>query len=145
MRVFSGAGSRKVESPDCAGCHIAIDSVGFGFERYDQFGRYRPVENGLDVDQSGQMIESCDANLDGAFAGAAELAQRISRSSLTRDCLATQWYRYAMGRIEDANDRCSLDGVKQRFNDANGQFRELLVAIALSESFRYRAAQEVAP
>jgi hypothetical protein len=137
--------AQHTASPDCAGCHVAIDNTGFGFERYDQFGRYRPVENGVEVDESGEMIESCDSNLDGPFASAAELAQRIARSPLTRDCLATQWYRYAMGRIEDTNDRCSLDGVKQTFNDTNGQFRELLVAIAMSEGFRYRAAQEVAP
>jgi hypothetical protein len=127
----------------CRGCHEAIDSTGFGFERYDQFGRYRPTENGLEVDESGEMMESCDSSLDGPYAGAAELSRRIAKSQLTRDCLATQWYRYAMGRIEDANDRCSLDGVKERFNNANGEFRELLVAIALSEGFRYRAAQEV--
>ena len=89
------------------------------------------------------MLESCDSSLDGPFSGAAELSRRIAASQLTRDCLATQWYRYAMGRIEDANDRCSLDGVKERFNAQNGEFRELLVAIALSEGFRYRAAQEV--
>ena len=91
------------------------------------------------------MIESCDSGLDGVFSGAAVLAERISKSPLTRDCLATQWYRYAMGRIEDENDRCSLDGVKERFRIANGEFRELLVAIALSEGFRYRAAAEVGP
>jgi hypothetical protein len=129
----------------CAGCHVAIDNTGFGFERYDQLGRYRAVENGIDVDESGAMIESCDSNLDGEFSGAAELAARIARSPLTRDCLATQWYRYAMGRIEDDSDRCSLDGVKERFGSANGQFRELLVAIVMSEGFRYRAAAEVAP
>jgi hypothetical protein len=129
----------------CAGCHVAIDNTGFGFERYDQFGRYRATENGIDVDESGEMIETCDANLDGKFSGAAEVSRRIAASPLTRDCLATQWYRYAMGRIEDASDRCSLDGIKEKFGTANGQFRELLVAIALSEGFRYRAAQEVSP
>jgi hypothetical protein len=129
----------------CAGCHVALDNTGFGFERYDQFGRYRATENGFEVDESGAMIESCDSGLDGEFTGVAELAARIAASPLTRDCLATQWYRYAMGRIEDESDRCSLDGVKEKFSTENGKFKELLVAIALSEGFRYRAAAEVAP
>jgi hypothetical protein len=129
----------------CAGCHVALDNTGFGFERYDQFGRYRALENGLEVDESGEMFESCDPLLDGKFAGAAELSERVAASELTRDCLATQWYRYAMGRIEDDSDRCSLDGVKERFGARNGEFKELLVAIVLSEGFRYRSAQEVAP
>jgi hypothetical protein len=129
----------------CAGCHVALDNTGFGFERYDQFGRYRAMENNLEVDESGEMIDSCDPTLDGKFETAKELSERVAQSKLTRDCLATQWYRYAMGRIEDANDRCSLDGVKERFGTENGEFRELLVAIVLSEGFRYRSAQEVAP
>jgi hypothetical protein len=135
--------AQHTASDSCRGCHEALDNTGFGFERYDQFGRYRPSEHGLAIDESGVMLESCDSSLDGPFAGAAELSRRIAASQLTRDCLATQWYRYAMGRIEDPNDRCSLDGVKERFNTKNGEFRELLVAIALSEGFRYRAAQEV--
>jgi hypothetical protein len=137
--------AQHTANENCAGCHVAIDNTGFGFERYDQFGRYRAQENGLDVDESGEMIDSCEAGLEGAFAGAAELSQRIAQSSLARNCLATQWYRYAMGRIEGPDDTCSLDGVKDRFTTANGEFKELLVAIALSESFRYRPAQEVAP
>jgi hypothetical protein len=137
--------AQHTANENCAGCHIAIDNTGFGFERYDQFGRYRAQENGLDVDESGEMIDSCDASLEGRFSGAAELSRRIARSALTRNCLATQWYRYAMGRIEGPDDTCSLDGVKERFSAANGEFKELLVAIALSENFRYRPAQEVAP
>ena len=126
----------------CAGCHVALDNTGFGFERYDQFGRYRATENGFDVDESGAMIESCDSGLDGEFTGVAELAARIAASPLTRDCLATQWYRYAMGRVEDSTDTCSLQQVKSRFSAGQGSFRELLVGIVLSDAFRYRPAME---
>ncbi len=126
--------------PSCAGCHELIDGIGFGFEAYDQLGRYRATENGLTIDTSGEVIDTNDPELDGPIAGASDLAMRLAASGRVRDCLATQWYRYAMGRVEDQADTCSLDDVKERFKESNGKFRELLVGIVLSDAFRYRPA-----
>jgi hypothetical protein len=132
--------AQHTSEPTCAGCHVLIDGVGFGFERYDQFGRYREFENDLSVDESGEVVGTEDPELEGSFDGAAELSARIAGSSRVRDCVATHWYRYAMGRIEDTADGCSLTQVKDRFREGGGQFRELLVGIALSDAFRYRPA-----
>lgn len=126
----------------CRGCHDMLDGIGFGFERYDQLGRYRETENGLPVDDSGTVVASLDPALDGDFQGALELANRMANDDTVRNCIATQWYRYAMGRVEDSTDQCSLADVKSRFAASNGQFRELLVAITLSDAFRYRPALE---
>lgn len=128
--------------PGCAGCHILIDGIGWGFEKFDQFGRYRELENGLAIDTTGDVVDTGDPELDGPLSGVSELAARLASSSRVRDCLATQWYRYAMGRVEDEADACSVADVQKRFADSNGSFRELLVAIALSEAFRYRPALE---
>ena len=74
--------------------------------------------------------------------GALDLANKLANNDTVRSCIATQWYRYAMGRIEDQNDACSLNDVKARFSSNSGNFRELLVAITLSDAFRYRPALE---
>jgi len=132
--------AQHTASPSCAGCHTLIDGVGFTFERFDQFGRYRQLENGLPVDESGEVIDSGDPLLDGLLSGASELATRMAESPVVRDCVATQWYRYAMGRVEDASDTCSLDAAKARFATSQGNFRELLLGIVMSEAFRYRPA-----
>jgi hypothetical protein len=123
----------------CAFCHKLIDGIGFGYERYDQFGRYRAEENGFPVDQSGEVVGTAPG-LDGTFDGAVELSHRLATSQLVRDCFATNFYRYAMGRLEGSADECSLDQVKTRFNGSGGDLRELLVAITLSDAFRYRPA-----
>jgi hypothetical protein len=47
---------QHTEQAVCYSCHQLIDGIGFGFERYDQLGRYRAVENGLDVDESGEVV-----------------------------------------------------------------------------------------
>jgi hypothetical protein len=137
--------AQHTANPSCGGCHALIDGIGFAFEAYDQLGRYRSLENGLAVDTSGDVLETGETNLDGAIAGAADLAARVAASPRVRDCLATQWYRYAMGRVEDSADLCSLEDAKQRFAASNGSFRELLLGIVLSDAFRYRPAVEAAP
>jgi len=132
--------AQHTKSPSCAGCHTLIDGIGFTFERFDQFGRYRQTENGLPVDETGEVIESGDPLLDGPISGASELAARMAASPVVRDCVATQWYRYAMGRIEEQSDACSLADAKARFASSQGNFRELLLGIVMSEAFRYRPA-----
>jgi hypothetical protein len=137
--------AQHTAEPTCAGCHVLIDGVGFGFERFDQFGRYRALEHSLPVDDSGEVVGTEDPQLEGAFVGAAELSARIAASDRVRDCVATHWYRYAMGRVEDNADACSLEQVKTRFRDGGGKFTDLLVGIALSDAFRYRPAMTEAP
>jgi hypothetical protein len=127
-------------SPACAPCHRMIDGTGFGFENYDQLGRYRTVENGLDVDASGEMVATGEAAVDGPFTGVAELSQRLAASDRVQRCLATNWYRYAMGRVETEADGCSLQDVQKKFASTGGQFKELLVALTLTDAFRYRPA-----
>ena len=134
--------AQHTQQSGCRGCHVLLDGVGFGFERYDQLGRYRDTENNRPIDDSGEVVDSGDQALDGTFNGAVELSQRIASNPTVRDCIATQWYRYAMGRVEDASDACSLQQVKTRFATGNGAFRELLVGIVLSDAFRYSPALE---
>jgi hypothetical protein len=131
--------------PYCNGCHVLIDGIGWSFEQFDQFGRFRETENGLAIDTSGQIVETGDPELDGPLTGAEDLATRLASSSRVRDCVATQWYRYAMGRVEDAADTCSLNQAKARFQASGGSFRELLLGIVLSDAFRYRPAMGDTP
>jgi hypothetical protein len=129
---------QHTEQAACASCHRLIDGIGFGFERYDQLGRYRALENDLPVDESGSVVDTGEAGLDGDFASAAELAARIGQSKLARDCLATHWFRYSFGRMEDEADACSLVQLKERFRAANGDLQELLVGLTQSDAFLYR-------
>jgi len=136
---------QHTEQPVCSSCHQLIDGIGFGFERYDQLGRYRATENGLDVDESGQVLSTGDPELDGAFSGAGELLERISKSARARDCLATNWYRYAFGRQEQGEDTCSLAQLKERFANSGGDLKELIVGLTQTDSFLYRPAMTGAP
>jgi hypothetical protein len=125
----------------CASCHRLLDRVGFGLEGFDQAGRFRTEEYGLPVDTTGFIEEArLDPGLEGEFDGALELANKLSTSPQVEGCFATQWFRYGMGRAEQSADTCSLAQVTTEFAAAGGDFKELLVALATTDAFRYRPA-----
>lgn len=128
------------ENVVCATCHQLIDPLGFGFENYDQFGRFRSLENDLPVDASGAIVDSPDASIDGPFTTPFELTERLGSSEAVQKCLTTHWYRFAMGRVETESDVCSLDQARTKFVAAGGDLKELLVALTLTDAFLYRPA-----
>ncbi|MBX5482053.1 MAG: DUF1592 domain-containing protein, partial [Myxococcaceae bacterium] len=132
-------------NPACAGCHAKIDPIGFGFEQYDALGRFRVTENGKPIDATGVVNGAKDPVLKAPFDGAIELGERLAASRQVSDCVATHWFRYALGRVEAPADKESLDAIRARFAESGGDFRELFVAIASSPVFRTRPAPKEAP
>jgi hypothetical protein len=126
----------------CASCHKLLEGVGFGLEAFDQLGRFRTEENGIPIDATGNVVDASDPELEGAFDGALELTAKLAKSPQVEACVATQWFRYTMGRAEQQADGCSLEQVKADFSSAGGNFRELLVALATSDAFRFRPMAE---
>jgi hypothetical protein len=126
-------------SPECASCHSLMDVLGYGFESFDDIGRYRTTENGVPIDDSGEFVGT---DVDGAFKGPIELAQRMAQSKQVQQCVSKQWFRYALGRMETELDSCALDAVYEKFQ--KGQFRmpDLLLALVESDAFRIRRAEE---
>ena len=64
---------------------------------------------------------------------------KLSASRQVHDCLASQWYRWALGRVEAESDQCALDRVQQRFFESKGSFQQLQLAIIGSDAFRFRS------
>ena len=132
------------EEESCQNCHVLIDPIGFGFEGYDALGRHRAAENGLPIDDSGELLYtwSGDSQLEGPFSGAVELAHRLADAPQARDCIATQWWRFAFARGEASeSDLCSLEHAKKNLR-SSGQVKELLRTMALSSAFRMRPGNE---
>ncbi|MFT3774941.1 MAG: DUF1592 domain-containing protein [Minicystis sp.] len=127
--------ARHRTDPTCAHCHDTMDPTGFGFEHYDAVGAWRTVDGSFPVDASGMLSGTDDA--DGPFDGAVALATRLAGSKQVRRCIATQWFRAAMGRGERPEDTGSLEGAYLAFARAGFDVRELIVAIARSDAFRH--------
>jgi hypothetical protein len=133
----------RLENPDCSSCHLLMDPIGVGFENYDAIGAFRLVDGeGAAIDAAGEVSGYPDI---GTFTGVVELAQGLAAEPVVHDCFAVQWLRYAGRREETAADECTIERLQAVFADSDQDVRELVVAVVLSDAFRYRVAAEVSP
>ncbi len=124
------------EDPVCASCHERMDPLGLAFEHFDGVGAWRETyEDGQSVNAKGTLTSPALS-----FKNSASLTDQLKNLELVRDCYATQWTRYALGRSEQAADACSIGSVRQSFSLGGGTVQGLIHAITQSDSFRYRWA-----
>lgn len=132
-------------APGCFGCHQFIDPVGFTFENYDGLGLWRDTENGQPIDATGGVKVSRDTSVIGPVTGVAELSQKLAGSRNVHDCVAREFYRFAVGRALTEADACTLAQLGDRFMSSGGSFKELMLAIVQSDAFRSNANPELTP
>ena len=132
------------EDPSCQGCHMLIDPIGFGFEGYDEVGRYRTEENGLPIDISGELLYThFSEEIEGEFHGAVELAEKLASTEQVSDCLTENWFTWAHGRAPTHEaDECNLAKAQTDFILADHDIVELLISFATSDGFRYRDTED---
>ncbi|MEM6990336.1 MAG: DUF1588 domain-containing protein [Myxococcota bacterium] len=122
--------------PSCAVCHDLADPIGFALESYDAMGRFRTEDAaGNAIDDRGEVVQS---DLEGPLQGGVALATALSGSEQVQRCYATQWFRYAYGRLEDPDDRTELAALQDGFVSSGGHIPSLLTALVTSEAFVHR-------
>jgi hypothetical protein len=123
----------------CRGCHQLMDPIGFGFEHYDGAGLWRETDNGLPVDDSGEIVTH---DVAGPFKGLLELGQKLGSSRDVRDCFVGHWLTYAYGRVETEQDVCTRSALEAALEQAQGNVKALLVALTQTDAFLYRPLVE---
>jgi hypothetical protein len=126
------------QSPTCSGCHALFDPIGFAFETFDAIGRFRATEGGKAIDSK---LDLTGTSIDGSYANAVQLAEKMGGAADVQACVARQWLRFALGREDSPADKGSLDGAVGRLKDSGGDVRELLFALVSSSAFRFQAIQ----
>jgi hypothetical protein len=131
---------RHTEDPVCAGCHLTLDPIGHGLERYDSIGRLREsYADGSPVRQEGEItIDRSKVS----FAGGKELGRAIAESQAATECVVAHAYRFALGREETEVDGCSMERLVESYTTADRSFEPLLIEIVTSDAFRFRRAHE---
>ena len=112
-------------NPECASCHDLMDTLGYGFESFDDIGRYRTTENSVTIDDTRQDHRHRHATARSRVRSSWAAGWRRARP--VQQCVTTQWFRYAMGRTETTLDKCTLDIVFQRFQESEFRLPELLL------------------
>jgi len=49
-------------NPTCAGCHRAMDPIGFSLENFDAVGQWRNTDEGVKIDPSGILFNGTNVN-----------------------------------------------------------------------------------
>jgi len=120
--------AQHTADPACAGCHTAIDPLGFAFENYDSIGRHRVMDYGLGIDASGVFTEGDLAGV--GFEDGVSISEQMASSQTVHDCFVRHWLRSAHGADLPPDD------LGRSFSDTGGHIPQLLVDIVRSERFR---------
>lgn len=142
-----------LSNPTCAGCHTLMDPIGFGLENFDAIGRYRekellvvypsaddlktrrktkPTEFQLAIHAEGSIRGIRDSE----FRNPQQLGAVLAKEPNCQKCVVKQLFRYAVGRMETAEDQPVIEQLTEMFRKSNFRFQDLLVALASSETFR---------
>jgi hypothetical protein len=122
----------------CSTCHQLMDPIGFGLENYDAIGRFRTEDEGSSIDGLGELKSTRDAN--GVFHGARELGDKLAKSREVSECMARQWFRFALGRFERDVDACAVQRLADEFVRAGSDLRVLPELLVTSDAFLTRRA-----
>jgi hypothetical protein len=142
-----------------------MDPLGFPFEMYDDFGRFRteenlehpdnllkeakreetnyfraslPVYKTLPVDTRGVLKGTNDPKLDGDVKDAFDLIDRLAKSDKVRQSIIRHAFRYFLGRNETLSDSKTLMDADRAYLTSNGSFDEVIISLLTSDSFIYR-------
>jgi hypothetical protein len=115
----------------CKNCHRQFDPIGFGFEHFDEVGRYRQDEGGLPIDASGEVPEAF------TFNGQAELAQLLAQELEVQACVSARVKAYAFG-MEEA---CLGETQRAAFMSGAIGFVDYIASLAAEPHFRSRKPQ----
>lgn len=147
------------EKTECWKCHQQMNPLGYAFETFDDFGRFRseePLEypehqlkkgNGkttFDVFETapvvttGALTGAGDAKLDGQVDDAFELIDRLVQSERARQSIIRHAFRFYLGRNEMPSDAQTLRDADRAYVESDGSFQAVIVSLLTSDSFMYR-------
>jgi hypothetical protein len=127
------------QNPVCAACHQKMDPIGFGFEHYDAFGRWRDQENGIDVDASGTIIGTPSGDV--KFNGLADLSSHLASSDAVKACAVRFWAYYAYGSSSWDQDACTYGAIQSEAASGTTKLRDVLMGIVHAPHFTQRLSQ----
>jgi hypothetical protein len=88
------------DSSGCTtGCHNLFDPIGFGFEHFDEGGRYRQTEHGLTIDTA-SYVPNADGSKGPSFSDEEELMQVLAKMPVSYQCFTAYLATYAYGSAE---------------------------------------------
>ncbi len=125
------------DNASCKACHGSVDPIGLGLENYDALGKSRDMYDDLKVaiDTSGTIRLN---NQNVSFANSSELLSDFSGSTDLASCATVTVAEYAFGGGPDSGSACEMSSIQESFLKSGFQWKALLKAVTLSQSFNAR-------
>jgi aromatic ring-opening dioxygenase LigB subunit len=108
-------------------------------EQFDPLGRWQTMDAGKPVDATGSFNFVQGKK---SFNGAVELAQLIASSDEAHRCYVSHLLEYGYGRVPSARDNPEIKRLAAGSRDGLYSIKELIVELAKSDAFRFRAPVE---
>jgi hypothetical protein len=162
-KTFRTRLAKVTEAKYCWRCHKSMNPLGYTFEMFDDFGRFRTEESlehpdnlikenpskGSDytdltdkyktkkVNTIGYLKGTGDDKLDGEVNNAMELVERLAKSDRVRQSIIRHAFRYFLGRNEILSDSKTLIDADDAYVKSDGSFDAVIISLLTSDSFIY--------
>ncbi len=121
--------------PTCGVCHQMLEGPHVAFDNYDELGRWQAEIDDQPVQSEGELVAVGGGTVE--FDDRAELAEELLNLPELRECMTTQYLRFALRRSVGADgDACTIEQLTDRMDETDGDLLELVVDIARSDAFR---------
>ncbi len=119
--------------PNCATCHMKMDTIGFAFENFDPIGKWRLKDGEFAVDTSGTLPDGTK------ILNALSLRQvLLNRKDDFVRALAKKLLTYALGRGVDREDNPSIERIVSETKSKEYRLDAMIEAVATSPAFLTR-------
>jgi hypothetical protein len=131
-------------NPVCAGCHVSFDPVGFTFEHFDGFGRYRDQEKGAPIDASGGIthVDGTGTEIETPLDGVESLTDYLADNDRVRACVVRYWSYYAYGRDNWQEKKCNDDSVRREAGENGYTLKSIVMGILHAPTFTRRVQDQ---
>jgi hypothetical protein len=132
------------EQGACTPCHKLMDWIGFAFENYDGWGRYRTMDNSFTVDDSATIYtdpQGQNVNVSG-LSGTGGLSAYLAASDDAARCMERYWTYYTYGASTWSQDACTYDGIYSESMASGFGLKSVLMAIIHSPNFTTRVQDQ---
>jgi hypothetical protein len=120
----------------CSFCHKHFDPIGFGFEHFDEAGRYRDMQGGEAID-SAATVPGPDGNPLFSFKTQEELVTGLANQPVAYQCFSAYLATYAFGSTESCLGPSNVSGLQA----GTIGVVDALAALAAEPHFTQRKAQ----
>jgi hypothetical protein len=113
-------------------CHGMINPLGFGLERFDAIGRFRPEEKGKPIDATGTYEPP--SGEPARYEGARQLAEKLAASDEAHSAFVEQLFHHMIQQPIRAFGPDLLPRLKGSFADRKYDISSLLIEIVAASA-----------